>query len=196
MGIKNTLFEPLINRGKMLSKAEIIKIIKEYDKKFKTNKGEKYLKYLSRQNYIKRVFSQIYYINSFDEKNRGFFEFEDKEIVFMALNKLKIKWYVGLGSSLYLQGKVWQIPNQISIVNTKFSGIKKILGLKVMFFKTKENLIFGLKKMQTKHKIEYFYSDPAKTHIDRVYFRETNNLIKVKNTKKYLKKYPKWVGKK
>jgi|SRR3989344_3394911 len=196
MNVKNTLYEPLINRGKILSKSEIIAIIKEYDKKFKTKKGVKFLNYLSRHNYTKRIFSQIYYINSFDERIRNFLEFEDKEILFMALNKLKIKWYVGLSSSLYLQGKVWQTPNQISIINTKFSGIKRILGLKVVFFKIKENLIFGLKKAQTKYKIEYFYSNPAKTYIDRVYFREIDNLTRVKNTQTYLKKYPKWVGKK
>jgi predicted transcriptional regulator of viral defense system len=191
MKVKNTLYDPLINRGKILSKAEIVTIIEEYDKKFKTKMGPKFLNYLSRHNYIKRIFSQIYYIQSFDERNRNFLEFEDKEILFMVLNKLKIRWYVGLGSSLYLQGKTWQTPNQISIVNTRFSGIKKILGLKVAFFKTKESLIFGLKKMQTKHKIEYFYSDPAKTHIDMVYFRKIKSLIRIKNTQKYLNKFPK-----
>ncbi len=196
MKVKNTLYESLINRGKILSKAEIIMIINEYNKNFKTNMGEKFLNYLSKQRYIKRIFSHIYYIRSFDERNRNFLEFEDKEILFMTLNKLKIKWYVGLGSSLYTQGKTWQTPNQISIVNTRFSGVKKILGLKVAFFKTKEGLIFGLKKMQTNHKIEYFYSDPAKTHIDMVYFKKTKNMIRVKNTQKYLNKFPKWVGKK
>ena len=196
MSIKNTIFEPLLNRGKILSKAEITAVIREYEKKFKDKKGKDFLKYLSRQNYVKRIFAGLYYVNSFDEKNRGFSEFEDKEIVFMALNKLKVKWYLGLSSALYLQGKTWQIPNQISIVNTKFSGIKKIFGLKVKFFKTKESFIFGLKKMQTHNNIDYFYSDPAKTHIDRVYFKETDNLIRVKNTQEYLKRYPKWVGKK
>jgi hypothetical protein len=196
MNVKNTLLEPMINRGKILSKSEIIAIINEYEKRFKDKKEKNFLKYLSRQKYIRRIFLGLYYINSFDERSREFLEFEDKEIVFMALNKLGVKWYLGLGSSLYLQGKKWQTPNQISIVNTKFSGIKKIMGLKVKFFKTRENLIFGLKRMSTKHNIGYFYSDPAKTNIDRVYFKETDSLIKVKNTKKYLEKYPKWVGKK
>jgi len=196
MNVKNTLLEPLLNRGKILTKSEIIAIINEYEKRFKDKKEKNFLKYLSRQKYVRRIFSQLYYINSFDERNRDFFELEDKEIVFMALNKLGLKWYLGLGSSLYLQGKKWQTPNQISIVNTKFSGTKKIIGLKVKFFKTKETMIFGLKKMLSKHNIEYFYSDPAKTYIDRVYFKETDSLIKVKNTKKYLEKYPKWVGKK
>jgi len=50
--------------------------------------------------------------------------------------------------------------------------------------------------MQTEHKINFFYSDPAKTHIDQVYFKQVNSLIRIKNTRKYLKRYPKWVGKK
>ena len=195
MNIKNTLYESLLNRRKIQSRVEINRIIKSYEK-FKGKKNSNLLKYLSRQKYIRRIFSGLYYINSFDERNRNFCEFEDKEIVFMALNKLGIKWYVGLGYALYLQGKKWQTPNQISIVNTKFSGIKRVFGLKVKFFKTKENLIFGLKTAKTSHDIPYLYSDPAKTHIDRVYFKETESLIKIKNAHEYLKRYPKWIGKK
>lgn len=196
MNIKNSLVEPLLNRGKILSKSEILGVVNEYERMFKGKKWEEIIKYLSRQNYIKRVISSLYYINSFDERNRRFLKFEDKEILFMALNKMGLKWYVGLDSSLYLQGKNWQTPNQISIVNTRFSGIKNIFGLKVKFFKIKENLIFGLKKMQTEHKIDFFYSDSAKTHIDKVYFKQANTLIRIKNTNKYLREYPKWVGKK
>ncbi len=196
MNIKNNLYEALINRGKILSKIEINKIIIEYENKFKDKKRVDLLKYLSRQRYIRKIFSGFYYINTFDERSRKFSKLEDKEVLFLVLKKLKIKWYVGLGYSLYLQGKKWQTPNQISIINTKFSGIKRIFGLKVKFFKTKENFIFGLKTAKTNHNIEYSYSDPAKTYIDRVYFRETDNLIKVKNTQEYLKRYPKWVGKK
>jgi len=196
MNIKNNLYEALINRGKILSKIEINKIIIEYENKFKDKKRVDLLKYLSRQRYIRKIFSGFYYINTFDERSRKFSELEDKEVLFLVLKKLKIKWYVGLGYALYLQGKKWQTPNQISIINTKFSGIKRIFGLKIKFFKTKENFIFGLKTAKTNHNIEYSYSDPAKTYIDRVYFRETDNLIKVKNTQEYLKRYPKWVGKK
>lgn len=196
MNNKNSLFEALLNRGKILSRKEILKVLHEYEKRFGDKTGKDFLKYLSRHNYIRRVFSGIYYVNSFDERKREFSEFEDREVLFMALNKIGIKWYAGLGYALYLQGKKWQTPNQMSIINTKFSGTKKILGLKVRFFKTKESLIFGIKKMQTKHNINYFYSDPAKTNIDRVYFKETDSLIRVKNTQEYLRRYPKWVGKK
>lgn len=196
MDIKNTIVEPLLNRGKILSKQEILGVINEYEKRFKNKKWKHFIKYLSRQGYIKRIIFSLYYVNSFDERNRKFLEFEDKEILFMVLNKMGIKWYVGLDSSLYFQGKNWQTPNQISILNTKFRGVKKVLGLRVKFFKIKENFIFGLKKMQTDHKIDFFCSDPAKTYLDKVYFKEADSLIRIKNTNKYLKGYPKWVGKK
>lgn len=196
MAIKDTIYEALINRGKILSKDEIVGLAKEYKEKFGIKPSKYLLKYLSRHKYIRRVFKGFYYINSFDERIRGFCEFEDKEVLFMVLNKMKLKWYVGLGYSTYLQGKTWQTPNQMSIVNNKFSGIKRIFGLKVKLFKTKEALFFGLKKMKTKKGIDYFYSDPAKTYIDKVYFKESNSLIRIKNTQEYLKRYPKWVGKK
>lgn len=192
---KNVLYEALMNRGKILSKKQIIEIMSEYYKNIKKSKAENLLKYLSRHNYLRRIFSGFYYINSYDERNREFSELEDKEVIFIVLNKLGIKWYLGLSSSLYHHGKTWQTPNQISIINNRFSGIKKIFGIKVKFFKIKENFIFGLKKAQTNH-TTYFYSDPAKTYIDMVYFRQTSNLIKIKNTQEYLKKYPKWIGKK
>jgi predicted transcriptional regulator of viral defense system len=190
----NTLYESLINRGKILSKKQIMNVFFEYDKNIKKNKAENLLKYFSRHNYLKRIFSGFYYINSHDERKSEFSKLGDKEVIFEVLNKLGIKWYLGLGSSLYSRGKTWQTPNQISIINNKFSGIKKIFGIKVKFFRIKENLIFGIKKARINY-TDYFYSDPAKTYIDMVYFRETPALIKVKNTQKYLKRYPKWVGK-
>lgn len=195
MRLVNTVHEYLLNRGKIFSKSEIIEIIDGYKKMNKKNVGNM-IKNLSRYKFIKRIFLELYYVNSFDEKKRNFCKFEDRELVFMALNKIGIKWYVGLTSALYLGGRIWQTPNQLSIVNSRLSGIKKVEGLKVKFYKTKENLIFGLKKSKTSNGIEYFYSDPAKTYIDRVYFREANKLMRAKNTANYLTRYPKWVGKK
>lgn len=195
MDIKNTLIEPLLNRSKIQSKAEIVGLMKEYERKFGIKGKKDILKYLSRNKYIRRIFSGLYYINSFDERMRNFCEFEDKEVLFMAFNNLNIRWYVGLEYSLYLQGKKWQTPNEISIINTKFSGKRALFGLKVKFYKTKESLFFGLKEKKTDKGIPFLYSDPAKTHIDRVYFGEVNNLIRIKNTQRYLKEYPKWVGK-
>jgi len=195
MDIRN-IYEALANKGKILSKSEILEVIREYSKKFRKINAENTIKYLSRHNYTKRIFLEFYYINSYDEKKQKICKYEDKELLFLVLDKLKIKWYLGLNSAFYTQGKTWQTPNLLNIINNKLSGYKKILGLNIRFFKIKDNLIFGLKKAETKNKVPYFYSDPAKTYLDKVYFRQTKNLIRIKNTNNYLKRYPKWVGKK
>jgi len=196
MDIKNTFVEALLNRGKIQSREEILKLVENYKNKFQLKFNKDILKYLSRHKYITRVFYGYYYINSFDERTRGFYNLKDHEIVFMTLNKMKLDWYAGLDYSMYLQGKTWQTPNQISIINTKFKGDKKIFGLKVRFFKISNSLLFGLKKKATSNNIDFLYSDPAKTYIDMVYFKQVRVLKRVKNTQKYLKSYPKWVGKK
>lgn len=196
MRVINTIHEALLNRGKIFKKSEILHLLEEYKKLKLSVNHKRIIEYLSKHNYIKRIFLEYYYINSYDERKRRFCNYSAKELVFSVLNREKIKWYLGLNTSIYEQGKTWQTPNMINIINLRISGKKKIVGLNVKFIKTKENLIFGLKESKTKNNIAYFYSDPAKTYLDKVYFRETNNLIRIKNTKEYLKKYPKWVGKK
>jgi len=195
MGQIIKIYEALLNRKeKVCSRLEIVDIIREYNKKLGNISLQNALKYLSRHSYIKRIFLHFYYINSLDEKERNFTNHEDKELLFIVLNKLKIKWYVGLNSSLYLLGKAWQTPNTLTIINNKISGNKKILGMNVRFAKIKENLIFGLKSGKTKNNIPYFYSDLAKTYLDLAYFRELNKLTVIRETKQYLKRYPKWLS--
>lgn len=111
----------------------------------------------------------------------------------MVLNKLNLHWYVGLNSALYLRGKIWQVPNMVTIINHRFSGRRRVLGLKVRFVKIKENLIFSLKEGKTRNKISYSYSTLAKTYLDLLYFRESRKLVILKETKKYLQKYPPWL---
>lgn len=192
------IYEAMLNRaGKIVEKSEIDKIIKEFNKSFKQNiQTERTIKYLSRHNYIKRIFLSFYYVNSIDERKRGYCKLEDRELLFLVLNKLNIKWYLGLSSGLYESGKVWQTPVIINIINNKFSGKRKVLDLNIRFYKVKDNLIFGLITEKTKNKVEYFYSELSKTYIDMIYLRVSDKLIKDKDTKKYLKKFPKWVEKK
>jgi len=190
MGDINKIYEALLNRkGKVCNKEEITEMIKEYKTKFKCKLDiENTIKYLSRHKYIKRIFQSYYYVNSMEERKRDYCECEDKDLLFIVLNKLNIKWYVGLGSALYLNKKIWQVPRVLHILNNKFSGVKKILSLKVRFFKIKDTLFFGLKKNKG-----YLYSDVSKSYLDMVYLKK----IKIKNKKKeYLRYYPKWVGKK
>lgn len=193
----NALHESLLNRGKIFRKEEIIKLLEDYEKlKQERFNHKNIIEYLVKHNYIKRIFLSYYYINSYDEKKRNFCDYSGRELIFSVLNKEKVKWYLGLNTAIYEQGKTWQTPNMINIINTRISGRRKVLGLNARFIKTKENLIFGLVESKTRHKISYFYSDPAKTYLDKVYFKESENLIKLKNTQTYLKRYPKWVGRK
>ncbi|MBU3913409.1 MAG: hypothetical protein KKE50_04935 [Nanoarchaeota archaeon] len=196
MRVINAIHEALLNRGKIFKKDEILHLLEEY-KKLKLDVNHKnIIEYLSKHDYIKRIFLSYYYVNSYDEKKRTFCNYSDKELLFYVLNKEKIKWYLGLNTSIYEQGKTWQTPQVMSIINTKISGKKKILSLNINFIKTKENLIFGIKKLETKNKIPYFYSDSAKTYLDLVYFKQSDKVIRLKNTQTYLRRYPKWVGKK
>ena len=95
-----------------------------------------------------------------------------------------------------MSGKNWQVPRGIHILNNSFSGKTNILSLKVHFSKVKESLFFGLNRAKTKNKIEYLYSPPIKTSLDSIYLRISDKPIKNKEIKKYLRYYPKWVGKK
>ena len=192
------IYEALLNRvEKICNKDEIVKIINEFNKRFKTKiEIKNAIKYLSRHGYIKRIFLSFYYINSIDEKKRKYCKFEDKDILFSVLNKLGVKWYLGLSSALYESGKIWQIPIVINIINNKFSGKRKILGFYIRFFKIKNKLIFALRLKKTKNNTNYYYSIPAKTYLDMVYFRINDKLIKDNDIKKYIKKFPKWIERK
>ena len=196
MGKIIKIYEALLNRKeKVCHRTEVVEIIKEYNKNLGHIDCENTLKYLSRHNYIKRIYLNFYYVNSLDERERKFCSYEDKELLFTVLNGLGIKWYVGLNSSLYLLGKIWQTPSVLSIINDKISGRKKILGSNVRFMKIKSSLIFGLKKNKTKHNIIYCYSDLTKTYLDFVYFKISKKQINTKEIGKYLKRYPTWFKK-
>jgi len=194
MGKLKTIYLALLNKDKILKKNEIIKTIKEYNKINKIS-IKNALWYLSRRNYIKRIFLDYYYLNSIEEKERNFCNYKDRELLFEVLNKEKIKWYLGLNSALHILGEIWQVPNVLTIINNRISREKKILGIKVRFIRIKEKLIFGLKKDKTKNNIDYFYSDLQKTKLDATYLKQNNKIKSDDRTKQYIKKYPKWLQK-
>ncbi len=196
MGHIIKIYEALLNRrDKICHRSEIIEIISEYSKKFGKINTENTLKYLSRHHYIKRIFLDYYYINSLDEMKRNFCNYEDKELLFIVLNKTNIKWYIGLDSALYLLGKTWQTPNTLAIINSKISGKRKILMMNVKFIKIKESLIFGTMQTKTKNSIPYAYSDLAKTYLDKIYFRQSTKIRPAEKIKRYIKKFPRWLTK-
>ena len=118
-------------------------------------------------------------------------------MVYAILNKLNVKWYLGLYSALERNNIVWQgVVNPI-IVNSELSGEKKILEVKYKFYKMKrDKLDFGHIKKITKNRITFYYSDPEKTYIDFIYFNknppsELSNANKNEKLRLYLKNYSK-----
>ncbi len=192
-----TIYLAILNRKKkIVRKEDIVEVIKNYNKKFEKVSVKNALWYLSRRNYIKRIFLDYYYINSIEERNLGTCKYEDKELLFEVLNREKIKWYLGLNSAKYYLGEIWQFPVVLTIINNRLSGRRKINGINLRFIKIKEKLIFGLVTKNTKNKIKFYYSDIQKTNLDFLYFRLSNKIHLDKKTKEYVERFPKWVGKK
>jgi predicted transcriptional regulator of viral defense system len=146
---------------------------------------------------ILHVFKGYYYILNSKEKEGSYTDYSTNEMVYVILNKTNIKWYLGLYSALERNNIIWQgVVNPI-IVNSRFSGEKKILGVKYQFHKMKREFFdFGHIKKITKNRITFYYSDPEKTYIDFVYFNKNppSELFAFKNNEKlrsYLKNYSK-----
>jgi|SRR3989344_1613795 len=196
MGKLKSIYLALLNRGeKIIRKIEIVKLIKDYNDKIEKVSIANAVWYLSRQNYIKRIFLDYYYVNSMEEREMKFCKYMNKELLFLVLNRLNIKWYLGLTSAMYNRGEIWQTPNILVVINNKFSSERIITGLKIKFIKIKEKLIFGLIKEKTDNGVEYSYSNKEKTELDNVYLSRKGKVAKDKKTRNYIKKYPKWLQK-
>ena len=196
MGKLKSIYSALLNRSeKIVRRKDLLKLIEEYNNKIEKVSINNAIWYLSRLNYIKRIFLNYYYINSIEERELKFCKYLDKELLFIVLKKLGVKWYLGLTSARYSSGEIWQTPNMLIILNNRFSGEKIVAGLKVKLIKIKDELIFGIIKGKTNNGIEYFYSDKEKTALDVIYLNREGKAIINKKTKNYLKKYPKWLQK-
>ena len=143
------------------------------------------------------VFKGYYYLLNPKEKEGSYTEYSTSEMIYAILNKLNIKWYLGLYSALERNNIIWQgVVNPI-IVNSDISCEKKVLGVKYQFHKMRRELFdFGYIKKITKNRITFYYSDPEKTYIDFVYFNkdpplELSNVKKNEKLRSYLKNYSK-----
>ncbi len=175
--IKNKISRRIIdklrlNHEKILTKDEIVKTIKEYSRVYKKKINLTSLwTYLRKNNYIKRILGDYYYIYSLEERYNHYCKFSEEELVFLVLEKMNIKWYLGLESALKENKITWQALNIITIINNHFSGIKKLGNSKFKFIKTKDNKFkFGLIKKKTNNSVAYYYSDLEKIYLDFLYF--------------------------
>jgi len=194
-----------LNHEKILAKKEIVKTIKEYSRVYKTKVNLISLwTYLRKNNYVKRILGDYYYVYSLEERYNHYCKFSEEELIFFILEKIDVKWYLGLESALKENKITWQALNIITIINNHFSGIKKLGNSKFNFIKTKDNKFkFGLIKKKTHNNVIYYYSDLEKTYLDFLYFysykgkdvktMKKNLDFKIKKSKviKYAKYYSK-----
>src|SRR3989344_1749191 len=90
-----------LNNEKILMKDEIIKTFKEYSRVYKTKVNLVSLwTYLRKDNYIKRILGDYYYVYSLEERYNHYCRFSEEELVFLVLEKIRLKWYLGLESAL------------------------------------------------------------------------------------------------
>ncbi len=206
--VKNKISRVIINKlrskkEKILSKEEIIKTIEDYQKiyKIKVNLISLWT-YLRKDNYIKRILGDYYYVYSLEERYNHYCNLSEEELIFLVLEKMRLKWYLGLESALKENKIIWQALNVIIIMNNHFSGIKKLGNSKFKFIKTKEKRFnFGLIDAETNNKVAYFYSDLEKTYMDFLYFYKEKDIKTMKKNldfkvrrdklKKYARSYSK-----
>jgi len=201
---KNKISRVIINKlrskkERMLSKEEIIKTIEDYQRIYKVKVNMISLwTYLRKDNYIHRILKDYYYVYSLEERHNHYCNLSEEELVFLVLEKMGLKWHLGLESALKKNKIAWQTFNVITLVNNHFSGIKKLGNSKFKFIKTKEKrLSFGRIKEKTNNKVTYFYSDLEKTYLDFLYFCKGKDIENMKKNldfeirKDRLKKYAK-----
>lgn len=179
---------------KLVSKKQLTKAFRDV---LQGNYSENIIVNLRRNRDIIYVSKGYYYLLNPKEKKGAYTEYSTNEMVYAILNKLNVKWYLGLYSALERNNIVWQgVVNPI-IVNSELSGEKKILGVKYKFYKMKrDKLDFGYIRKITKNRITFYYSDPEKTYIDFIYFNknppsELSNFKKNEKLRLYLKNYSK-----
>ena len=181
-------------KEKLVSKKQLERAFRDV---LQTKYSENIIVNLRKNRDILYIFKSYYYLLDPREKKGSYTKYSTNEMVYAILNKLNIKWYLGLYSALERTNIIWQgVVNPI-IVNSEISGEKKILGVKYRFHKIKRELLdFGRLKKTTNNRITFYYSDPEKTYIDFIYFNknppsELSKATKNEKLRLYLKNYSK-----
>ena len=184
---------------KVVSKKQLVNAFRDV---LQGNYSENLIANLRRNKDVRYVFKGYYYVLDPHEQQGSFTKYSPDEMVYAILNKLNIRWYLGLESALERNNLIWQGVVNPVILNSELSGEKKILGVKCKFHKMRrDKLDFGYVKKTTKNRITFYYSDPEKTYLDYVdlHKRIPSELSTVKRNEKvksYLTHYSKVFKKK
>ncbi len=153
---------------KIVSKKVLLNIIRNVIQ----DKPEIYLKKLRENRKIKAIFNKYYYILSENERKTNILNYFDIELVFGALNKSNVKWYISLEKGLELNNILWQAHKTVTIINNKFSRKCKILKNQFEFKKIKSNYINNYIKNKTKNRITQNIGINEKIYLDYIYFKK------------------------
>jgi len=166
--IVNNILDSL--NEKVVSKKQLVNAFRDV---LQGDYSETLIANLRRNKDILYVFKGYYYVVDPHEQQGSFTQYSTDEMVYVILNKLNIRWYIGLESALERNNLIWQGVVHPVILNSMLSGEKKILGVTYRFHKMQRaKLEFGFVKKTTKNRITFYYSDPEKTYLDYVYFHK------------------------
>ena len=184
---------------KVVSKKQLVNAFRDV---LQGNYSETLIANLRRNKDVLYVFKGYYYVLDPHEQQGSFTKYSPDEMAYAILNKLNIRWYLGLESALERNNLIWQGVVNPVILNSELSGEKKILGVKCKFHKMRrDKLDFGYVKKTTKNRITFYYSDPEKTYLDYVYLHkripsELSTVKRNEKVKSYLTHYSKVFKKK
>ncbi|WP_460129487.1 type IV toxin-antitoxin system AbiEi family antitoxin domain-containing protein [Thermococcus prieurii] len=184
--------------GRVITKEELREVCERFGENF-----EYIVNYYISRGYLVRILRGVYYVKTLEEYKFGRTP-DPMTLIAKAMNKLDLKWYFGLYTSLRLNGATYEYYSRIFLITPVITRPKPItvLGEEVQFVKLKESLLgFGVVK---RRKIQY--SDLEKTLLDFIYLKRYNKrlnadavvqeyLAKAKKEKlmEYSKAYPKSV---
>ena len=157
-------------KEKIVSKDEILNVICDViqDKL----ESKKVFDSLRKINKIRFVFQKYYYIVSEEERGNKIIKYSNLDLIASVLNRLNVKWYLGLASANDLNKVIWQPSNNIYIINNKYSKTIKINDQKVFFSRLKSDFIMGYTKHITPSRIQLNISSNEKTYVDYEYLKK------------------------
>jgi len=166
----------LIENKKMVTTCEIEQLAEELDKDKKRS-----LYYLQEEGYIARILRGIFYVKSFEERQKTTINTSIYKLIADALEKKGVKkWYFGLETALKLNNLTHEYYTIDYVITDSFRTTKVIAVLKTRFQFLKRSEKYFRKGIIEKNGL--CYSNPEKTVLDLSYQR----FLDVKNSELFL----------
>ncbi len=192
--------------GEVLTKGEIISLVRTLRPAREVKNPENYVKYLSSgAKYLIRIFRGLYYVKDVEEVFYRTVK-DIHRVVAAGLERKGLNWYYGLFTAMELGGYTHVHRPVIYVINDRVHRRIRVAGVPVRFVKVRPSLIFGFAG-------EPRISDPEKTVLDFLYLErygtipaqsvraaldEITSYVKLDRVKlrEYARRYPNFVVRK